>query len=260
MKEEISPTERELEILRILWERGEASVRQVYEELREKLPIVQNTIQAFLRKMEEKKQVTHRVEGRTFVYKPLIQKEITHGKLASRLLQRVFHGSIDQLVHSIFQEHRPSEKELRQLESLIEDMKSSCRTTYPGRPIDQSTGWLARSRSLFALGMYGTFGSGNAGDEDFQESDFAPTCGGGHRSCNGDLPRSGLYSPQSAIEGLDRIGIFKTRSEFPISQTSRFHSASGEDGSAAQCRADIRYRESRTHVQSLSRPQSHETG
>lgn len=125
MKEEISPTERELEILRILWERGEASVRQVYEELREKLPIVQNTIQAFLRKMEEKKQVTHRVEGRTFVYKPLIQKEITHGKLASRLLQRVFHGSIDQLVHSIFQEHRPSEKELRQLESLIEDMKSS---------------------------------------------------------------------------------------------------------------------------------------
>ena len=48
------PTERELQILKVLWEQGEASVRQVYEALRDELPIVQNTVQAFLRTMEAK--------------------------------------------------------------------------------------------------------------------------------------------------------------------------------------------------------------
>jgi len=61
------PTERELEILKILWERGRASVREVYEEMRRSAPIVQNTVQAFLRTMEDKGLVRHEVEGRTFV-------------------------------------------------------------------------------------------------------------------------------------------------------------------------------------------------
>jgi len=54
------PTERELEILKILWERGRASVREVYEEMRRSAPIVQNTIQAFLRTMEDKGLVASR--------------------------------------------------------------------------------------------------------------------------------------------------------------------------------------------------------
>ncbi len=49
-----TPTERELEILKILWARGEATVREVYEEMSRSAPIVQNTVQAILRTMEEK--------------------------------------------------------------------------------------------------------------------------------------------------------------------------------------------------------------
>ena len=70
-----TPTERELEILKILWERGEASVRDVYEQMRQTTPIVQNTVQAFLRTMEDKGLVRHRVEGRTFIYKPVAPRE-----------------------------------------------------------------------------------------------------------------------------------------------------------------------------------------
>ena len=51
MAEKVAPTERELDILKVLWDRGEATVRDVYEELRQRLPIVQNTVQAFLRTM-----------------------------------------------------------------------------------------------------------------------------------------------------------------------------------------------------------------
>ena len=64
MAEQLMPTERELDILKVLWDRGEATVREVYEELRPRLPIAQNTVQAFLRTMEEKGLVRHRLEGR----------------------------------------------------------------------------------------------------------------------------------------------------------------------------------------------------
>jgi len=119
-----SPTERELEILKILWDRGESTVREVYEDLSQNLPIVQNTVQAFLRTMEDKGLVRHRVEGRTFVYQPTIERETANTRLATRLLQRVFDGAIDQLVQSLFSERQPTEAELLKLEELITEMKN----------------------------------------------------------------------------------------------------------------------------------------
>src|SRR5687767_6223079 len=95
-----TPTERELEILKILWDRGEATVRQVYEEMSESTPIVQNTVQAFLRTMEDKGLVRHRLQGRTFIYQPVHRRDETKRRLVSRVLHRVFDGAVDQLVQS----------------------------------------------------------------------------------------------------------------------------------------------------------------
>ena len=57
----VPPTERELEILKVLWDRREASVREVFEAMSPDAGIVQNTVQAFLRTMEDKGLVRHRV-------------------------------------------------------------------------------------------------------------------------------------------------------------------------------------------------------
>jgi len=114
------PTQRELEILRVLWDRGEATVREVYEALREDLPIVQNTVQAFLRTMEEKGLVTHRTEGRSFVYAPTAPREATGKTMVSGLLDRVFDGAVDQLVASALSVRRPGAKELERLRALVE--------------------------------------------------------------------------------------------------------------------------------------------
>ncbi len=118
------PTERELEILKILWEHGEASVREVYEEMSRSAPIVQNTVQAFLRTMESKGLVRHRVEGRTFMYKPLLKRDQANKKLMSRVLQRVFDGAIDQLVQSAFAVRKPTDDELQRLERMIKNAKN----------------------------------------------------------------------------------------------------------------------------------------
>jgi predicted transcriptional regulator len=119
------PTERELEILKILWGRGEATVREVYEQMSRTEPIVQNTVQSFLRVMEEKGLVSHRVEGRTFIYRPTSPRDETAQGLVARLLQRMFDGAVDQLVQSALALRPPTSQELARLEVLLREVQKS---------------------------------------------------------------------------------------------------------------------------------------
>ena len=121
----MTPTQRELDLLKVLWERDEATVREVYEALRERLPIVQNTVQALLRTMEEKGLVKHRQEGRTFIYRPVYPRQQTARQLAAQLLERAFGGAVDQLVQSVLEARRPTRQELEKLEELIAQAKAA---------------------------------------------------------------------------------------------------------------------------------------
>ena len=115
-----APTERELAILKVLWDRGEATVREVYEDLRDDLGIVQNTVQAFLRTMTEKGLVTHRTEGRSFVYRANVRPEATRKKLLERVLTRAYDGALDRLVEGAIGLKRPTKDELDRLRELLD--------------------------------------------------------------------------------------------------------------------------------------------
>ncbi len=117
----------ELRFLRIRRLLLDEKILKLYEEIRQEAPIVQNTVQALLRTMEEKGLVDHRVSGRSFIYRPLFQKEQTSRHMVSRLLDRVYDGAIDQLVASLLSIRQPSDEELSQLESLIAGAKSGKR-------------------------------------------------------------------------------------------------------------------------------------
>jgi len=104
------PTERELQILKVLWDRGEATVREA---------IVQNTVQAFLRIMEGKGLVAHRTAGRSFVYRALQKRERTTKDLLSSVLDGVFDGALDALVTSAFALKPPNAAELDRLRELL---------------------------------------------------------------------------------------------------------------------------------------------
>ncbi|QEF99009.1 Penicillinase repressor [Stieleria maiorica] len=114
------PTDRELQILAVLWARGESTVREVYEDLRRQgEELAQNTVQAFLRLMYEKQLVTYRQQGRAFVYRAAVAQKRTRGQLVSSLVQRAFDGAVDALVQSAFDAKAPSEEELQRLEELL---------------------------------------------------------------------------------------------------------------------------------------------
>jgi BlaI family transcriptional regulator, penicillinase repressor len=116
-----TPTDRELAILDVLWKQGEATVREVYEELRKELPIVQNTVQAFLRTMTEKGLVSYRTEGRSFVYQAALSPEEGRGSMLNRVLQRAYDGALDRLVAGAISLKRPSSDELARLRELLDE-------------------------------------------------------------------------------------------------------------------------------------------
>lgn len=118
------PTDRELEILKVLWDRKEATVRQVYEELRDRIPIVQATVQAFLRTMEQKGLVSHRVDGRSFIYTPTVARRGTTKHLVSGLLDRVFDGAVDQLVEYALAVRPPRAAEMKRLRELLAEAEA----------------------------------------------------------------------------------------------------------------------------------------
>jgi BlaI family transcriptional regulator, penicillinase repressor len=109
------PSERELEILKVLWELEEASVRQVHETMYPHGESAFNTVQTQLRIMQKKGLVTHRAEGRTFYYTAAHDRE----RVSSRFLHKVFDGALDQLVLSMLQAEDSGPDELKELERLI---------------------------------------------------------------------------------------------------------------------------------------------
>jgi predicted transcriptional regulator len=112
-----TPTPRELEILKVLWEHGPQSVAGVHRRIvtsdgKQPAP---NTVQTLLRIMETKKLVRHTADGRTFIYAAEFSKE----ESASRFLDRVFDGAASQLVLSLLKAEKIPPAELEQMRALI---------------------------------------------------------------------------------------------------------------------------------------------
>jgi predicted transcriptional regulator len=118
-------TDRELEILKVLWARGRASVREVQDDLnRNAGPVAYSTVQTLLNIMEEKKGlVRHVVEGRTFVYIPKKSADRTIRELTKRFVDRVFDGALDRVMVALIGSKSPTPEELDRLRLMIDQAK-----------------------------------------------------------------------------------------------------------------------------------------
>lgn len=124
------PTPRELEILKVLWELGPASVRHVHQSLTIREPeLAFNTVQTMLRLMEGKGLVDHVQTGRTFVYSARFSRDET----ARRFLLRVFDGMASQLVLSLLRSEEVSYEELDRMQTLIQSARRQARREQGGR-------------------------------------------------------------------------------------------------------------------------------
>lgn len=111
----------QLAIMRQLWRRGEASVTDVHSSLEETHGLAPTTIATMLKKMEAKGVVTHRAEGRKFLYRPTVSEAAVRRTMVGDLTRRLFRGEVTELVSHLLAEHEIDPDELRQLKSLLAD-------------------------------------------------------------------------------------------------------------------------------------------
>ncbi|MBK8089230.1 MAG: BlaI/MecI/CopY family transcriptional regulator [Chitinophagaceae bacterium] len=117
------PTESELEILRVLWERGEATVRDVHEELSKTKDAGYTTTLKLMQIMHEKGLVKRDESSKTHKYTPLISREKTQRQFMGKMIDTLFQGSSTQLVMQALGNHKTSKEELDEIQKLIDNLK-----------------------------------------------------------------------------------------------------------------------------------------
>ncbi len=121
------PTASELEILRVLWERGPSTVRDVLEALREKKDLGYTTVLKLLQIMTVKGTVRRNEEQRAHVYEACQPATETKRQLVGDVLQRVFEGSASELMIHALEGRRTSKEELGELRHLLDEYEGRSR-------------------------------------------------------------------------------------------------------------------------------------
>src|SRR5204863_4768732 len=111
----------QLKIMKVLWERTEASVPEIHETLLKETNLAYTTIATMLRKMEVRGLVKHRVDERKFLYRPAVKAEEVTRNMSAHFMERMFEGSLSDMVSHLLSTHEVSQEELTKLEKLISE-------------------------------------------------------------------------------------------------------------------------------------------
>jgi BlaI family penicillinase repressor len=113
----------QFKIMKILWTLNEASVAEIHAELGKQKDLAYTTVATMLRKMEARELVSHRSEGRTYIFRPEIAEDEVSRGMIDHLIDRLFEGSLSSAVNHLLTTRDVSPAELKQLEQLIAKKK-----------------------------------------------------------------------------------------------------------------------------------------
>jgi BlaI family transcriptional regulator, penicillinase repressor len=116
---DIQFTDRELDLMDVLWEHGPSTVTEVRDALTDDLAYT--TVLTILRTLEEKGYVTHDEEGRAHRYRPLVEKQKAEKSAVSKLVKKLFKGSPEALLTQLVSDRKLSAADLKRMRNLIDE-------------------------------------------------------------------------------------------------------------------------------------------
>ena len=122
-----SLTDLQLAIMRILWDRAEATVLEVQTRLRPERDLAQTTIATLLSRLEKRRVVEHRLDGRQFVYRPLITEQDVRGSMVSELTELLFDGSSAALMSHLLRSREMNPGDLDRVKRMIAEAENGSR-------------------------------------------------------------------------------------------------------------------------------------
>jgi BlaI family transcriptional regulator, penicillinase repressor len=117
------PTPAELEVLKLLWDQGPRTVREVMDQLNRRRRRAYTSVMSLLGVMTQKGLLKRRRKGRAYLYEPRVARESTLGRMLQDLLTRAFEGSAALLVARLLSESAPSSRELAEIHDTIEQFR-----------------------------------------------------------------------------------------------------------------------------------------
>ena len=123
MAENIKPTESELEILQILWQKGESTVRDVHEIIEKNKTVGYTSTLKLMQIMHEKGLVSRDTSSRTHIYTALLNREKTQGQILKRMIDNVFDGSAAEMVMQALGNQKTNPEEIEQIKTFLEQLK-----------------------------------------------------------------------------------------------------------------------------------------
>jgi predicted transcriptional regulator len=120
MTERPALSKAEMEVARVLWELGAASVRQVHEAMPADRAIDFTTVQTYLRRLEQKGYARAKLEGRLRIYSPKVKSRTVIRETVNDLIERLFAGEAMPLMRHLIEDRGMSDEDLAQLRSLLD--------------------------------------------------------------------------------------------------------------------------------------------
>jgi predicted transcriptional regulator len=111
-------TEQELEIMKIVWARERATVRDVYEALLERRKVAYTTVMTMMKILEQKRYLKKTQVDRAYVYRPAQPQRQVIGAMVREFVNRVFNGSAEPLLVHLVEEHELSREDLEEIARL----------------------------------------------------------------------------------------------------------------------------------------------
>jgi BlaI family penicillinase repressor len=124
-KMEIKPTESELEILQIIWEKGQCTVRDVHEVLEKTKDAGYTTTLKLMQIMHDKGLVERDTTAKTHLYKALITREQAQTTALNKIISTVFNGSPSQLVMQVLSNKQASKEELDLIKNFLDNLEKN---------------------------------------------------------------------------------------------------------------------------------------
>jgi len=125
MSTTLKPTDSELEILNILWQRGACTVREVHEILEKIKDAGYTTTLKLMQIMHEKGLLKRDDTNRSHIYTANVSQDKTQGQLVRRMIDNVFNGSASQLVMQALGHHKTNKAELDEIKKYLDELERS---------------------------------------------------------------------------------------------------------------------------------------
>jgi BlaI family penicillinase repressor len=116
-------THQELEIMKIVWQRGNSTVREVYEELLRGRKIAYTTVMTMMGTLEKKGRLRKSEQGRAYVYTPVEPETKVVGSMVQEFVKRVFNGSAKPLLVHLVESMDADGEQLEEIRSLLKEKK-----------------------------------------------------------------------------------------------------------------------------------------